>query len=203
MHESQKFSGRDAFPEDWVKIVEPIAKNLAARFLFGSYTVSDLVQHSYMVVLNESYRFNPERGKFHAFAKTLIHSRLHSLKRDKYERHDPPCNKCPLKAILAANKQSCSEYDTLESCPHYSKWKIKNEAKRLLSCSHAECSDRQGSLGADVLVENQDLFEWLLLIVSDTEGLEALRRGEHISDKRRKALMDEIAQCLDEDDNDA
>jgi len=196
MHKSNMGKGLNAFPKGWVKIVEPIARNLANRFIFGSYSVEDLIQHSYYVVLNESHRFDPDRGPFHSFARTLIHSRLHSLKRDKYERHDPPCQKCPLAAWIPKTNK-CKLFDTFDHCSIYSKWRVKNEAKRLLSAPHADSSERNSHCTAEEGVDVEEFFEWLTKIVKDVEGLQILRGGGVISEGRRDALLLELSQCIE------
>lgn len=186
------------FPDNWIDIATNTAKKIAPKFVFGSYTVEDLVQHGLYVVMNEADRYNSERGTFVTFCYILIRSRLHSLKRNQYERPDPPCARCPLHAWIPEQKK-CSLFNDLSLCSIYHKWELKNEHKRLLSGPCESVSEREGGCAQSGL-EMYDFILWLGKIVNDKEGLNKLVAGESLPTARRIALMIELRECVEGED---
>lgn len=149
--------------------------------------------------MNEAARFDSERGTFVTFCYVLIHSRLHSLKRDKYERHDAPCTRCPLHA-WNEKKQKCNLFDSFSNCHIYHKWEIKNQSKKLLTSPREGLTDRISCYSDIDSCDNGDFFEWLYKIVADKEGLTALIVGDNIPNERKNKLMKELKECIEGED---
>jgi hypothetical protein len=148
--------------------------------------------------MNEAARYDSSRGTFVTFCYVLIHSRLHSLKRDKYERHDAPCTRCPLHA-WNEKKQKCNLFEVFSNCQIYHRWEIKNQSKKLLTAPREGVSERVCGRPEGEDYDNYDFFIWLGKIVTDKEGLEILITGGALPNERRTLLMRELRECIEDE----
>ena len=110
-----------------------IVNFLQHKYKFGPYEKEDL-EHEALIKVNKEFdKFDPERAaganKLYNFMFVIINRLLYNLKRDKFRRFSPPCQKCPLNAYI--NKK-CTAYENLEECSYYADWIRTNEQKEML-----------------------------------------------------------------------
>ena len=118
--------------EEVLKVIEEIVYRLASKFRFGFFSIDDLKQEARMIAWEGLDRWDGKRS-LKNFLWSHVHNRLFNFKRDKYQRIDKPCQKCPINQFDKKNKL-CLKYDEelLEDCKFYYKWILRNLSKRNL-----------------------------------------------------------------------
>lgn len=118
--------------EEVLKVIEEIVYRLASKFRFGFLDIDDLKQEARMIAWEGIDRWDGKRS-LKNFLWSHVHNRLFNFKRDKYQRIDKPCLKCPINQFDKKTKK-CLKYseDYLDDCKFYYKWILRNLTKRNL-----------------------------------------------------------------------
>jgi hypothetical protein len=113
---------------EFLNIVDIIAKKLAYKFKFGYHDFEDMKQQISIFALEGLKNYDHKRP-LENFLWTHVRNRLFNYKRDNYQRPDKPCLSCPL-----YNKEnlSCNKYSNKNDCELYSSWNSRNSAKKNL-----------------------------------------------------------------------
>lgn len=114
--------------EEVVRIINGIAQNLAGKFRFGYHSIEDMKQQARYFAWISLSKYNGKHP-LENFLWVAVRNRLCSFKRDKYQRLDKPCSKCPFNAYVNGE---CTKYEDLECCKFYYGWIVRNEAKKNL-----------------------------------------------------------------------
>lgn len=118
--------------EQVLAIIDNVADRLALKFKFGYYTIDDMKQEARMSAWMALDKYDNVRP-LENFLWTAAHNGLYNLKRDKFERPDLPCQKCPLSAYDPKRKNSvngCTAFHNPEDCGLYNSWIKRNRDKR-------------------------------------------------------------------------
>lgn len=166
--------------------------------MFGFYSQEDFLQEAYVWAIIALPKFDSKRGNLYTFLKRVIWNRLSSLKRDKYERLDKPCKRCPLDAYC--EERGCLAYKDLGDCRFYRRWQKRNEAKKALMTRAPYIEQASDKMAPKLDV--QDSVDWFSSFVSDKEGYQILREGGSLPKKRYEAIIVEIREYFDEDELD-
>lgn len=113
--------------------IEVIVKGLSHKFKFGYHELDDMAQETRVECIKALDRYDPTKGKLETFLWTNAKNRLSNLKRNKYERYDKPCLKCPLSAYdpdCLKSDNECTAYDDKCDCTPYNNWLKRNSAKK-------------------------------------------------------------------------
>jgi hypothetical protein len=101
-------------------------------------SVDDMFQQAYVFALEEMPKYSVERGTLYQFLRSLLHNKFFNLKRDNWERHTPPCKKCPLDAYIP-DTNSCRLFECKSNCKVWADWKKFNSSKKSLAgCANSE-----------------------------------------------------------------
>lgn len=121
------------YPPEIIPIIQKISKKLAKKFKFGSYEHEDIEQEAFIYGL-EGYEKWDQTRPLANFLWVHIKNRLCNLKRQKYDRKEKPCAKCPFfdQHCLQSTNQ-CSKYENKEDCRLYYLWIKRNDTKKSLS----------------------------------------------------------------------
>lgn len=113
---------------EFLRIVDIIAKKLAYKFKFGYHDFEDMKQQISIFALEGLKNYDHKRP-LENFLWTHVRNRLFNYKRDNYQRPDKPCLTCPL-----YNKEnlSCNKYSNKNDCDLYLSWSSRNSAKKNL-----------------------------------------------------------------------
>ena len=153
--------------EEVVVAVKNAIKNLARKFKFGSFEEDDLEQQAYIWVVTKALPKWDRKRKLGALCYTHIRNKLCNLKRDEYERREPPCQKCPLNAFV---NMKCQAFEELEDCGYYYRWLQRNESKKSLAGLAKECPNEVLDCAApDEQIENQDELARIRRLISERE----------------------------------
>lgn len=116
-----------------IQSINNIANGLAYKFKFGYHDIEDMKQEARIECIKAMDKYDANKGKLETFLWTHVKNRLSNLKRNKYERYDKPCFKCPLNAYDPDCKKSanqCTAYDDKSDCKPYYNWLKRNSAKK-------------------------------------------------------------------------
>jgi hypothetical protein len=130
---TKKFKVPDGLTEkEILNVIEEIVHRVASRFRFGYHDVCDLEQEARLIALDGISRWDGKRS-LKNFLWTHVHNRLFNFKRDKFQRIDKPCLKCPINEFNKKTKK-CKKFneDYLEDCKFYYEWILRNLTKRNL-----------------------------------------------------------------------
>ncbi len=110
-----------------------ISKSISSKFRFGYYEKEDIEQEVYILCVNALERYDSSQP-LENFLWTHVKNRLCNLKRNKYERKETPCLKCPLyDKLRQVNDSQCQKFEDKCDCDLYKKWVYRNNAKKALS----------------------------------------------------------------------
>lgn len=171
-----------------------VARSLAPNFLFGSYTIEDLVQeaHAWILEGDRLSSWDPERATLWTFTKRILWNRFCNIKRDQWERRDRPCHTCAL-AEYCAKTDSCGLFDDKSECDLWRSWHERNERKKSLQRSQGDEVVAEFGMDPEFQnLENRDFFQWCLTFVSDRTGLQKYLEGTDIGDTRLSKIIEEI-----------
>lgn len=141
-------------------IIIMIGQRLSSKFTFGNYTQEDIRQEVAVAILapdqkglNSIAKYRPEVGPLENFLFSHARNRVCNLKRDKFQRLNKPCFKCPLKAYIVDNDE-CTAYCEKSECSLWSAWSLKNSAKRNVICPISiDCANDEDEDGMKILSE--------------------------------------------------
>lgn len=178
--------------------MECVASNLAQTFKFGYYTYQDIKQEAHILCIKALPRWDKTRSLY-TFLYSHVRNRLCNLKRDNYERREPPCLTCPINAYHDCR---CLEHENMMDCSWYNKWYVRNSAKRtLMTPSNLDnlynCephSDFESKL------EDQEFLDYVERELAEpfATNFKKLRRGEDISENERSELMEKVWQVKED-----
>lgn len=118
-----------------IEIIHHVTYSLASKFKFGYHETSDMKQAAWVYAIEGLEKYDPERGKLKTFLWTYVHNELFNLKRNKFERYERPCHKCPLNAYdphKTKSSSGCTAFNNKLDCEDYNRWYQKNSAKKNL-----------------------------------------------------------------------
>lgn len=112
--------------------IRKISQRLASKFKFGYFTDEDIEQEVAIICIEAVKSYDGKRP-LENYLWSCTKNRLCNLKRNKYERLDKPCLKCPLydpKKLCSTSE--CSEYEEKTDCKIYRDWLTRNSCKKTL-----------------------------------------------------------------------
>jgi hypothetical protein len=117
---------------EFLNVIDIIAKKLAYKFKFGYHNYEDMKQQISIFALEGLKNYDHKRP-LENFLWTHVRNRLFNYKRDNYQRPDKPCLTCPLYDPKCEKSISgCSQYANKEDCSLYENWLIRNNIKKNL-----------------------------------------------------------------------
>jgi DNA-directed RNA polymerase specialized sigma24 family protein len=117
---------------EFLNIVDIIAKKLAYKFKFGYHDFEDMKQQISIFALEGLKNYDHKRP-LENFLWTHVRNRLFNYKRDNYQRPDKPCLSCPLyDAHCKKSISGCAQYSNKNDCELYSSWSARNSTKKNL-----------------------------------------------------------------------
>lgn len=117
---------------EFLKVVDIIAKKLAYKFKFGYHDYDDMKQQISIFALEGLKNYDHKRP-LENFLWTHVRNRLFNYKRDNYQRPDKPCLTCPLYDPHCKKSFSgCMNYSKKEDCELYENWLNRNNTKKNL-----------------------------------------------------------------------
>lgn len=117
---------------EFLNVVDIIAKKLAYKFKFGYHDYDDMKQQISIFALEGLKNYDHKRP-LENFLWTHVRNRLFNYKRDNYQRPDKPCLSCPLYDPHCKKSISgCVDYSNKEDCELYENWLSRNNTKKNL-----------------------------------------------------------------------
>lgn len=117
---------------EFLNVVDIIAKKLAYKFKFGYHDFDDMKQQISIFALEGLKNYDHKRP-LENFLWTHVRNRLFNYKRDNYQRPDKPCINCPLyDPHCKKNSSGCEQYSNKEDCSLYENWLNRNNTKKNL-----------------------------------------------------------------------
>lgn len=117
---------------EFLNVVDIIAKKLAYKFKFGYHDFDDMKQQISIFALEGLKNYDHKRP-LENFLWTHVRNRLFNYKRDNYQRPDKPCLSCPLYDPHCKKSTSgCEQYSNKEDCELYENWLSRNNTKKNL-----------------------------------------------------------------------
>lgn len=115
-----------------LSVIEEIVKRVASKFRFGYHDIEDMKQEARLIAWEGLPRWDGKRS-LKNFLWAHVHNRLFNFKRDKFQRIDKPCLKCPINEFNKKTKK-CQKFneDYLDDCEFYYGWILRNLTKRNL-----------------------------------------------------------------------
>lgn len=112
--------------EDVLQVIDRVIDRFYKKFIFSYHEASDVRQEARILALEGLEKYNGLYPLEH-FLSVHIRNRLCNFKRKNYVRIDKPCFNCPFNAYVNGE---CTKYNDINECEPFSKWNVKNEAKR-------------------------------------------------------------------------
>lgn len=117
---------------EFLRVIDVIAKKLAYKFKFGYHDFDDMKQQISIFALEGLKNYDHKRP-LENFLWTHVRNRLFNYKRDNYQRPDKPCLTCPLYDPHCKKSTSeCEQYSNKEDCVLYENWLNRNNTKKNL-----------------------------------------------------------------------
>lgn len=117
---------------EFLNVIDIIAKKLAYKFKFGYHDFDDMKQQISIFALEGLKNYDHKRP-LENFLWTHVRNRLFNYKRDNYQRPDKPCISCPLYDPHCKKSSSgCEQYSNKEDCSLYENWLSRNNTKKNL-----------------------------------------------------------------------
>lgn len=139
--------------DEFVRIIDVIAKKLAYKFKFGYHNYDDMKQQISIFALEGLKNYDKKRP-LENFLWTHIRNRLFNYKRDNYQRPDKPCYTCPL-----FKNSNCIKYANKYDCDLYSNWSKRNENKKnLMHLTTIDEVKDYGNIFIDNSIENSEII---------------------------------------------
>jgi hypothetical protein len=188
---------------EFLKIVDIIAKKLAYKFKFGYHDFDDMKQQISIFALEGLKNYDHKRP-LENFLWTHVRNRLFNYKRDNYQRPDKPCLSCPLyDPHCKKSINQCEQYPNKEDCSLYKSWTDRNSTKKNLMHLNTidEIKDYGNTFISDenLLVNSIETNELWKLIESHLTGeYRTLYLKIKSGNKVSKGDMDKLASKLRE-----
>lgn len=117
---------------EFLRVIDIIAKKLAYKFKFGYHDFDDMKQQISIFALEGLKNYDHKRP-LENFLWTHVRNRLFNYKRDNYQRPGKPCLTCPLYDPHCKKSTSeCKQYSNKEDCSLYENWLNRNNTKKNL-----------------------------------------------------------------------
>ena len=130
--QKQKQKNLTVDENEFLRVVDIIAKKLAYKFKFGYHDFDDMKQQISIFALEGLKNYDHKRP-LENFLWTHVRNRLFNYKRDNYQRPDKPCINCPLHDPHCKKSTSgCIDYTNKEDCSQYENWLSRNNTKKNL-----------------------------------------------------------------------
>jgi len=145
--------------QEVLKIIDSVANSLAPKFRFGSNDLDDMKQYARLFALEALNKYDSSRGSLKTFLWTHVHNQLFNLKRNNYERPDPPCKKC---VFYLNHSDGCSKFDNKILCDLYEGWINRNARKKTLSGGAIESEaerPQEKELDKAILIQYKNVVE--------------------------------------------
>jgi DNA-directed RNA polymerase specialized sigma24 family protein len=143
--------------EQVLAVIDKVCSRIAHKFVFGYYTVEDIKQEAFAMAWDGLTRYDAKQP-LENFLSIHVKNRLCNLKRNKFERPDKPCLKCPLKAFNKNLPSECSLFNNKTECDLYRAWSNRNTPKRnlvnTLDLDHVDDENESGMSRSDDLVND-------------------------------------------------
>jgi hypothetical protein len=188
---------------EFLKIVDIIAKKLAYKFKFGYHDFDDMKQQISIFALEGLKNYDHKRP-LENFLWTHVRNRLFNYKRDNYQRPDKPCLTCPIyDPHCKKSTNQCEQYPNKEDCSLYKSWTDRNSTKKNLMHLNTidEIKDYGNTFISDenLLVNSIETNELWKLIESHLTGeYRTLYLKIKSGNKVSKGDMDKLASKLRE-----
>lgn len=189
--------------EDFLTVLDNIARRLGHRFRFGYHDFDDMKQQAAIFAIEGLEKYDNSRP-LENFLWTHVRNRLFNYKRNNYQRPDKPCLTCPLfdKTYQCSTNQ-CSKYTDKEECELFSSWSNRNVAKKnIMQPTHIEHEVHSHHLASDDftnLVENQEIIKFLDANIKNEfrESYLKLKHGTKISKQHLVKLQKHILELME------
>lgn len=168
-------------------------------FLFGNWSREDLLHEAYLWAAEALPRWDPEKGNVYTFLRWHLRNKLCNLKRDKWERRDTPCLKCPL-GKWERETDRCLAYLSKDDCEWWRGWQRRNAVKRSIAGGGGGGDRPAEGVWHDSVgdrLEREDTWRFCLEIVRDREGLLLVLEGGKLGRKRWDALVSELRELFE------
>lgn len=112
-----------------IKVIEKVINRTCSKYTFGYYERDDIKQEAFIIAINALEKYDGVRP-LENFLQVDLGNKLKNLKRDKYQRIEKPCLKCPLYNLSIESQ--CDKYTDKTECDLYRNWYNRNETKKNL-----------------------------------------------------------------------
>lgn len=152
--------------EEVLQVIDEVVGKLAGPFKFGFYEKEDMQQEGRLFAMEALPNFDASRGTLKTFLTNAIRNRFINMRRDKFERQQPPCSSCP---FYKQAHDKCGAFECKEDCDKWQGWKKRNLVKRNLmegynpnSVSESSADDSSGSSG-EILsdISNAEIIKYV------------------------------------------
>lgn len=186
-----------------ITIINEAVGKLCHKFKFGPYEIDDIKQEGFLFALEKLHKYDG-RKPLPNFIYIVIKNLLINLKRNKYERLNKPCDKCPLKAyIIDINCHKCSLYDNMLDCKYYNKYhKVNSQKKELMHAERVDFDINPSTRGIGEsdndsrTKEMEDYINTSLPVEYRADYLR-IKFGHKISQPRRELIEDVLLEILE------
>lgn len=127
--------------EQVLEIIERVVGRIAGKFKFGYYDVEDIKQEGCILALNALESRRADNGEYsydesrplENYLSIYIKNRLINLRRDKFFRHQKPCQGCQFyDAFCKKSKSECTAFTDKMECDLFRGWFETNNSKKNL-----------------------------------------------------------------------
>lgn len=189
-----------------VEIIRKVVNKLAYKFRFGYHDLEDIKQTGFMFAIEGMDKYDETQPLIN-FLYVHVKNRLANFKRNNYERLDSPCDNCQHSNIGEYSMSCAIHHTSLEECPIYSKWVVRNNTKKNLMCpiefDMVNDEHENGMSKSSRVVEhiiNQEIFDIIetSLPVRFRKDWILWKNGEFVPKTNRIKLLDTIYIILEE-----
>jgi len=164
--------------DQFVKTANIVASRLAKRFRFGYHDKDDMKQQAIIFAIEGVEKYDGIRP-LENFLWTHVKNRLCNFKRDKYERTEKPCAKCPCSEINDIDEDGCSQYIDREECYNYKLWLTRNSNKKnLMNTINIYRIDNTNEKNMEINATDNSIYNEMIEIIE--KNLPANLRSSYI-----------------------
>lgn len=190
--------------EQVLATIQKIANRLCSKYKFGYYDIDDLKQETFLAAVEALEKYDGIRP-LENFLQVALKRKLINLKRNKYQRIEKPCLKCPL---YNKNVESeCDKYTDKQECNLYKNWYKRNQDKKNLvepiCFENVDDESEQTMRYTDSILSNLSEAEVLETLEANLpadlrKDFIKLRFGAKLSRYHRAKIQEAIFQILEE-----
>lgn len=184
--------------------IEEVVNRLAPSFKFGYYDVEDIKQEAMIIAFKSLKKYDKSRP-LKNFLYIHLRHRLKNLIRDKYSRHETPCQKCEFyDKNLQGSKNQCLAFENKMDCNKWKLYTIRNQSKEniIQPMDINSVSDTEKNIynepDIDWEIEKRDALNKLDMEIPQELRSDYLKMksGINISKTKREKLMSVMAEIL-------